>query len=489
MSEALKSAEVKKEIKKPNGVELPHVQEIKKLDTAAKHIQEVKRKQEVAQWNKLRAWEKEDAGKALLEGFNSEPGKLNVSQKPKENFVESSEVKDARELTMAKNAYQEQLKTTYETHIWELKDKPEEQKKIWQEYLWRCVRDLWINSEKLGRNDVKALASTLPKAWKETLLDAKSTEKNPELKKVREKIFEQVSLNASTISRASCKTDREYELRLRESFRQVTGVDLSPEEFRMVIRTQNTARREQTEIQESKEKPLLRKDGESDQSFEARSSRETPGDYTARTWETVKTNISDEDGKKIWYSEETWKKATESAENAAKTILDAFKKKYSSSQDVSEKPDSGSLFMKLSSKIMRHAQNNPTLSASQPFLLQDLRAQKAYIYYPWGNVVECSATHGSGGVWNTEWSHGTSLWSKKLSPASNGSRNGNSIKIRTDVHGLEPSNQSDFSRMVRIHEQHGARTWGCTGLPLSEMQRFDAAIDAAGGGAMEVFLG
>ncbi len=53
-----KPLEKQKEAAKPNGVELPHIQEVRKLDSAAQKMQEVKRKQEIAKWNKIQAWEK-----------------------------------------------------------------------------------------------------------------------------------------------------------------------------------------------------------------------------------------------------------------------------------------------------------------------------------------------------------------------------------------------------------------------------------------------
>jgi hypothetical protein len=42
---------------------------------------------------------------------------LDNSEKPKENFVESAAVKDARELEIATGEYKTQLKKTYDTHI------------------------------------------------------------------------------------------------------------------------------------------------------------------------------------------------------------------------------------------------------------------------------------------------------------------------------------------------------------------------------------
>jgi hypothetical protein len=53
-----------------------------------------------------------------------------VAQKPEENFVESSDVKDVKELDAARGNYQEQLKKTYDTHLADLKNNPEEQKKL-----------------------------------------------------------------------------------------------------------------------------------------------------------------------------------------------------------------------------------------------------------------------------------------------------------------------------------------------------------------------
>ncbi len=453
--------------------------EVRKLDWAAKHVQSIKRKQEIAKWNKLQEREKQDAGKMLLDGFSSEPGKLTISQKPKENFVESSELKNARELSGAKTAYQEQLKKTHETHIWELKDKPEEQMRVWQEYLGRCVKDLWINPENIGKDDVKVFAETLPKAWKKTLLDSKSVEKNPELKKVRDEIL----LQGFKVARRWDMTDAQYQEALLKNMKEVTGIDdLTQEDVAKILE----GRIIQYEEKEKEESLLLTRGvNESPEAYESRV-RSSSGPM--ERWE-VSTNIEWwETGWASGYFVESWKEASESSRAAAEKIKKAFQKKYSSPNSWPEAVQ-GSLFQKLSLYIDRHAKNNPKFSSNQPFLMQDLRAQKAYIYYPWGEIMECSATHGTGGVSNTDKSHWTSLGSKELVPDTNGSRNGNKILLRTAVKWLEWCNQNDLSRTIRIHEQHGSRTHWCTGLPLSEMQRFDAAIDQAGGGAQEIFLG
>jgi hypothetical protein len=134
-------------------------------------------------------------------------------EKTSKTFVETMESEDQkleRELRDTKNMYQTQLKKTYETHIADLGDKPEEQKKTGQE------------------NDVKAIATSLPDVWKQTLLDPKSAENNPEIKKMRDVILDRVSDGAASIDRGDFATDKEYKDALRQNFEDITGVKLDP---------------------------------------------------------------------------------------------------------------------------------------------------------------------------------------------------------------------------------------------------------------------
>ena len=67
------------------------------------------------------------------------------------------------------------------------------------------------------------------------------------------------------------------------------------------------------------------------------------------------------------------------------------------------KDNNPELYQNLAQYVDRHAANDPNFSASQPFLMQDIRTARAYIYYPeQSQLTQCSATHGSNGVGNTE---------------------------------------------------------------------------------------
>lgn len=214
-----------------NGVELLHIQERRKLDGAAKQFQNAKMKQEVARWERDSVREKDDAWKEFLDGFKTEPGRISPIEKPKENFVENSEVKEARNVDLAQESYGKQLRKTYETHISDLKVKPEELKIIWAQYLEKSLVDIGVNPDSPNENDSKFLAYALPEVWKETLLNSEWVEKGSKLEKMRDTILARVTEGAASIDRADFSNDSEYKQALLADFKNITWINLSLEEI------------------------------------------------------------------------------------------------------------------------------------------------------------------------------------------------------------------------------------------------------------------
>lgn len=103
-------------------------------------------------------------------------------------------------------------------------DKTKKIAEIEKEYINKYASDMEIGEKPL---DTKYLAEKFPTAWKETILDSEAT-KNPELKKVREKILEKVSDETQKIQGESA-TD--YQQRLLMSLQKQTGLTLTPAEF------------------------------------------------------------------------------------------------------------------------------------------------------------------------------------------------------------------------------------------------------------------
>lgn len=446
--------ETKKDIPKRKEVELPYIQEARELSKATSRLNAIKEKQ---QNNIHTSWEKKIASDELTKStlsFDMWPGKLSDNwSTSKENFVESPHIKDQKELAKATGEYQIQLTKTYNTHMRDLVWKPEEQKKLWSQYLEWCIWDLKMNSKNIWKENIAILSQSLPEVWKNTILHPESAQ-SPLLKQVRNSII----TDCMKYPRKPWSTDEQFQKELLDHIKKTTGIDSL---------TQNDIR----SLQFNEKEKLM----------EQKQPNETDIEYNSRHIDSAETNGTGEatlsekgvtDGDTAWYSPETGKSISENAAKTAEKIKEVFK----------DKPE-------LHKFIDRHASNNPNFSLQKPFLMQNLSIQKAFIYYPGAETfVECSATHWVRGISNTDKSHGTSLGSKELVPDTNDDR-GNKIKIRTAVKGLESCNSNDFSRDIRIHEQHGSKTWWCTGLPMSDMEKFDAAIDAAWGGAMEIFMG
>lgn len=228
MTEVAKQAETKQDIPKQNGVELLHLQEARKLLTASSQLNTIKERQ---QNNIYTSWEKKVASDELAKsafGFDMWAGTLpDNTQKPKENFVESSAVKDKREMDTATGEYQDQLKKTYDTHMRDLQWKPEEQKKLWAQYLEGCIHDLKINPEAIGDEDVQLIAKSLPDVWKNILLNPDSVgEKNPTLKKIQNTLIDRIADGAASIDRADFLNNQDYEDALLKNFKDISGVSV-----------------------------------------------------------------------------------------------------------------------------------------------------------------------------------------------------------------------------------------------------------------------
>lgn len=458
----------------PNGVEKKEVQDRRRsLEDKTLKLKASRARSD----HKRDEW---DAQK-LLKSFDLwvEKKEKKEDEKKDENFVETQETKDAKEKEKIETEYREELKKNYEaekadivgkSENWTEPSLNEEQKTKLQElqktYLSKYVADFEINPKEIKPETIQKIAETMPDAWESLLLKEEFAKEWP-LKTLRDQVLKELPAPDSEMNTETFE-------KFRKMFAEKTGLELSEEKIQKLIGDTRKIREElyQKEDNNPENKNIIRRDGNfSEQESAIRGSSISSG--------PAKNISPDETWSSSGYSPETWKQATESAKKSAEIIKSAFKK----SEGWDEKTP-----WKLDKFIDRHASNNPNFSSDKPFLLQDLRNQKAYIYYPGGEIEECSATHGANGVSNVNNSHGTSLGSKELIPDSNGPRNGNSILYRTAVKGLESCNQSDLSRLIRIHEQHWWATWGCTGLPLDVMKRFDAAIDSAGGGAQEIFL-
>lgn len=188
----------------------------------------------------------------------------------------------------------------------------------------------------------------------------------------------------------------------------------------------------------------------------------------------VNFNWKEYNGALTGYDPETHKEATENAKKSAEIIKQAFQKAPTINPDMQKN---------LATVVDRHAQNDPHFSSDQPFLAQDISTQTAFIYYPGGRIETCSATHGTNGINNKNNSHGSSLGSKRLTQG----WKWDGMKYRLIVDGLEWCNANDKERLIRVHEQHWSATYGCTGLPETQMAAFDAAVGSAGWGAQETF--
>lgn len=411
-----------------------------------------------------------EARKALM-WINSELSGDDIKKETSESQKELDEI--SQKTAQSELEYGIETKTAYELEIKELdsiQDETEREKKkdqIQTEYISWYVDVLKLEWSKLSSDEAKKMSENLPDAWKELLINPElsSVHGREKLKKFREDFLRQIPTPDTEMN---SETFDQY----RSMFEQKTGLSLSEDQIKQLVEEAKKLREIPASEAEKKEQennppPIIDGGGRSGQEYE-----DYVWNHAPTLWEP---NLTDAN---TWYSVETGKEATEWAKNAAKTIKEAMRKKYGGTE---QQP------WEFEKYIDRHAQNHSNFSASQPFLLQSLSQQRAYIYYPGGEIVECSATHGVGGINNISWQKWSSLWSKELIPDSNWSRNGNKILYRTAVKGLEWCNANDLSRLIRIHEQHGSATHGCTWLPLEEMKRFDAAIDSAGGGAQEIF--
>lgn len=445
----------------------------------------------------LQKAKKENAKKALVEAKKSKQHNSDIASarvalmelndlpweeiKSEEKELQEQSDETDKKIQAAEESYRSELQETYQIEKSEIEKmepwKEKEEKMYWlqKSYIESYVHDFDLSWEnKLTDDGIKKMAQTLPDAWQSVLVNW-SANLSPSLQKFRNDIIRQLptpdtEMNSETFSQ------------FRDIFEKKTGLSLTEDQIRQLIMEAKKMREvpDKADNETATEKENREKI-ERDQSSPLQApwlSGQAYEDYLSQNpavlWEPNVSGVETSG-----YSFETGKEATENAKNAAKTIKEAARKKYGGSD---QQP------WEFEKYIDRHAQNNPNFSADKPFLLQSLGQQKAYIYYPGGEIVECSATHGVGGVNNRSGEKWSSLWSKELIPDSNWSRNGNKILYRTAVKGLEWCNANDLDRLIRIHEQHGAATHGCTGLPLGEMKRFDAAIDAAWGGAQEIFV-
>lgn len=475
-STPLKEPEWKKKALILGGVEKKEVQDSKKaLEDKTSRLKESQAK---ITWDKEHKKQQWDAQKLFTFDLWAEKNGNKESEKKNENFVETQDTKDKKELEKTEGEYREQLKKNYEAEKAEIIGKMQEWKesalneeqdtrlkKLQESYLSKYVADFDIKTEeKITPEIIKEIAKTIPDWWEKLVLDDAFTS-DKDLKTLRGNLLRQLPT-------PDIEMDKETLGKYKLLFEQKTGLILSEEQIKRLINETKSLReipssQKEKMSQEKDPPPIIDGWGTSGQAYE-----DYVWSHSPTLWEP---NLTDAN---TWYSLESGKKATENAKNAAKTIKESMRKKYWGTE---QQP------WEFEKYIDRHAQNHPSFSANQPFLLQSLGQQKAYIYYPGGEVVECSATHGAGWINSTPGAKWSSLGSKELIPDSNWPRNGNKILYRTAVKGLEWCNANDLSRLIRIHEQHGSATHGCTWLPLTEMKRFDAAIDAAGGGAQETF--
>jgi len=95
---------------------------------------------------------------------------------------------------------------------------PEKKKEIEWKWLAKSVTDLHYDTEPLDESRVQFLAMTFPQAWKETLLDPKSIEKNSELQKVRETILSKIPMYT--------EVDAKNFSQIQEKIKSETGITL-----------------------------------------------------------------------------------------------------------------------------------------------------------------------------------------------------------------------------------------------------------------------
>ncbi len=232
MSETPKSAETQKEALQPKGVESPYIQEARQLKIVGQRIREVSARQAHDRENINEKCSTEEDFKETFNGFDMWPGVASLDiKKPQENFVESPDVKDQKELTNAQEGYQNQLRKTYESHVQYLEGKPEEQKKLWPRYLEGCIQDLKINPESIWEDDVQLLAKSLPEVWKNTLLNLDAVdEENPALRKIQDTVLDRIADGAASIDRGDFPNEKAYQKELLKNFKDISGVSVENSE-------------------------------------------------------------------------------------------------------------------------------------------------------------------------------------------------------------------------------------------------------------------
>ncbi len=206
-----KKREVRESIKKPSEKTEKPWEKLEKVN------QELQKK-----------YKRYETTKSLLEKASKE----DVNAPGKQDAVDRNNAES--QLKIEKEAFKK-LETEYQTEIEraltdaKTKFPAENHLKMEQQWLVKSARDLHYDKEPLDESRVAFLAEAFPDAWKQTLLDPKSAENNPEIKKMRDVILDRVSDGAASIDRGDFTTDKEYQDALRQNFEDITGIKLDPQ--------------------------------------------------------------------------------------------------------------------------------------------------------------------------------------------------------------------------------------------------------------------